>query len=83
MADILQVALVNGSAANVGKTIQGQFGSLLLKADGSYQYTLNNSLNSVQSLAQGQIVKDTFSYQNTDNKGGTSTANLVIFNHRY
>jgi VCBS repeat-containing protein len=51
--------------ANAG-VFTGQFGTLTLNADGSYNYALNNAASNVQSLAQGQVVTDTFAYQATD-----------------
>lgn len=47
-------------------TYQGNFGNLVLNADGSYSYALDNSSLAVQSLAQGQVVTETFAYQATD-----------------
>jgi VCBS repeat-containing protein len=51
------------TVANAG-TLQGNYGSLVLNADGTYSYALDNAL--VQSLAAGQSVTETFSYQTTD-----------------
>ena len=62
-------------------TYQGQYGSLVLTADGSYTYSLNNSSTAVQSLGQGVQVRDTFSYTVTDiHASGAMTAqsNLVV-----
>lgn len=56
----------------------GQFGSLSVQADGSYTYTLNNSLAVVQRLGVGQHLTDTFSYTATDNHGATATNVLTI-----
>ncbi|OGS91986.1 MAG: hypothetical protein A2Z95_03705 [Gallionellales bacterium GWA2_60_18] len=53
------------SVANAG-TLQGNYGSLLLNADGSYTYMLDNASLAVQSLAAGQIVTERFTYQATD-----------------
>jgi VCBS repeat-containing protein len=53
------------SVANAG-TLQGNYGSLVLNADGSYTYMLDNASLAVQSLAAGQIVTETFAYQATD-----------------
>jgi VCBS repeat-containing protein len=53
------------SVANAG-TLQGNYGSLLLNADGSYTYMLDNASLAVQSLAAGQIVTESFAYQATD-----------------
>ncbi|GAB5606513.1 hypothetical protein TK5_25940 [Sideroxyarcus sp. TK5] len=60
--------------ANAGVFI-GQFGTLTLNADGSYSYALDNASLGVQSLAQGQIVTDTFDYAATD--GITSTPSTL------
>ncbi|HEY6093367.1 MAG TPA: VCBS domain-containing protein [Gallionellaceae bacterium] len=51
--------------ANAG-TYQGTYGSLVLSADGRYSYVLDNASLDVQSLAQGQTVTETFTYQATD-----------------
>src|SRR3970282_1149205 len=44
----------------------GQFGQLTLNADGSYTYALDNGSLAVQSLAEGQVVTETFAYAATD-----------------
>ena len=53
------------SVSNAG-AYQGVYGTLLLQSDGSYTYILNNASLGVQSLAEGQVVTDTFTYQATD-----------------
>ncbi|MEQ1917077.1 MAG: Ig-like domain-containing protein, partial [Gallionella sp.] len=64
--------------ANAG-TYQGNFGSLVLNADGSYSYALDNASLGVQSLAQGQVVTETFAYQATDGFVSTpSTLTVTI-----
>ncbi|TNC95241.1 MAG: hypothetical protein FD121_1427 [Gallionellaceae bacterium] len=62
------------SVANAGVFV-GQFGQLTLQSDGSYTYALDNASLSVQSLAQGQVVTETFAYQATD--GITSTPSIL------
>ncbi len=62
------------SVVNAG-VFAGQFGQLTLQADGSYTYALDNNALAVQSLAQGQIVTETFSYAATD--GITSTPSTL------
>jgi VCBS repeat-containing protein len=66
--DHLSVSSVNGSAANVGSTIQGKYGSLTLNADGSY---------ASQIMAQ-----DNFAYSLSDGHGGVanSTLSISVFN---
>ncbi len=53
------------SVANAG-TLQGNYGSLVLNADGSYSYTLDNTSAAVQGLMGGQTVTETFAYQAID-----------------
>ncbi|TPL78844.1 VCBS domain-containing protein, partial [Mesorhizobium sp. B2-3-12] len=76
--DTHSVTAVNGSAANVGNNLAGTYGTLHLNSDGTYTYTLNNALASVQALAQGATATDVFSYTNSDNHGGTSSSNLTV-----
>ncbi|WP_292039311.1 beta strand repeat-containing protein [Massilia sp. UBA6681] len=47
-------------------TYAGAYGTLVLAADGSYTYRLDNDAKAVQSLAQGATVVDSFSYGATD-----------------
>jgi VCBS repeat-containing protein len=79
--------LANDSDIDAGTALQvaapgtyaGTYGNLVLNADGSYAYTLNNNSNAVQSLGQGITVIDTFSYAATDGIVSTpSTLNLAI-----
>ncbi|MEI6830738.1 MAG: DUF5801 repeats-in-toxin domain-containing protein, partial [Synechococcaceae cyanobacterium ELA445] len=58
--------------------VAGQYGSLVLNTNGSYSYTLNNSLDAVQTLNTGQSLTDTFSYTLKDGDGDTSTTTLTI-----
>jgi VCBS repeat-containing protein len=74
----LQVAQVNSDSAGVGQPIAGQFGTLVLNADGSYVYTPNNASPQVQALAQGEQVQDVFTYRVTDEFGATSDATLTV-----
>ncbi|TPL85039.1 adhesin, partial [Mesorhizobium sp. B2-3-12] len=76
--DTHSVTAVNGSAANVGNNLVGTYGTLHLNSDGTYTYTLNNALASVQALAQGATATDVFTYTNADNHGGTSNSSLTI-----
>ncbi|MEX5505975.1 Ig-like domain-containing protein, partial [Pseudomonas putida] len=71
-AAVLQV-LKNGSYVSAGTstTVQGQYGTLVISADGSYTYTPNGSPNSV-----GKV--DVFSYQLVHPNGVSDTANLYV-----
>ncbi|WP_217474757.1 VCBS domain-containing protein [Stutzerimonas stutzeri] len=61
--------------AATGTTLTGQYGSLLLNADGSYTYTptANNT-----ALSEGQSGTEQFQYQMRDASGATSSATLFI-----
>ncbi|MFN7096209.1 MAG: VCBS domain-containing protein, partial [Gammaproteobacteria bacterium] len=73
------VVAVNGNNADVGISVIGTYGSVVINDDGSYSYVLNNALPAVQALAQGQVVTDVFSYTVNDIGGGSSqTVNLTI-----
>ncbi|MQG93681.1 BapA/Bap/LapF family large adhesin [Pseudomonas sp. MN1F] len=67
--------LINGTyvtaASGAGTTVQGQYGTLVIHADGSYTYTPNGSPASV-----GKV--DVFSYELVHPNGLTSTANLYV-----
>ncbi|MHB1076707.1 beta strand repeat-containing protein [Thiobacillus sp.] len=75
--------LANDSDVDAGTTLQvaapgtyaGTYGNLVLNADGSYAYTLDNSSNAVQSLGQGVTVNDVFNYAASD--GITSTPSIL------
>ena len=51
-------------------TIKGTLGTLLIKADGSYEYTLDDGI----SIPDNSIVREEFSYTIADGDGDTSTA---------
>mgnify|MGYP002142527196 CR=1 FL=1 len=62
------------TAASVALT----HGNLVLNADGSYTYTLNNGDPAVNALNNGQTLTDSYTYTITDADGDTSTATLTI-----
>ncbi|UPJ44130.1 cadherin-like domain-containing protein [Bradyrhizobium sp. 40] len=68
------------SVANAG-TIVLAHGSLVIHADGSYAYTLDNSNPAVDTLNTGQTLVDHFTYTVSDGNGGTSAASLDITIH--
>jgi large repetitive protein len=59
-----------GGFSGVGTTINGQYGTLTIAADGSYTYTRN--------AGTPGGVNDVFTYQLTDSDGDTSSATLTI-----
>ncbi|MGL6045617.1 MAG: Ig-like domain-containing protein [Vogesella sp.] len=69
---------VNGSTVNAsGDTVvAGTYGTLTIKADGSYSYALDNSKAAVNALAAGSSAVDTFNYVMKDGAGATSSSKL-------
>ena len=65
------------TVTNVGTFTLGH-GTLALKADGSYAYTLDNANPAVNALNDGQTLTDAFTYQISDGHGGTSNAALTV-----
>ncbi|MBQ0933626.1 Ig-like domain-containing protein, partial [Ideonella alba] len=75
--DTLTVTTVsfNGTTVSAGQAIVSQWGTLVLKADGSYTFTPNAA---AQGLDDGEIGQDIFSYTIKDAAGNTSTTTLTI-----
>lgn len=67
-----------GALHNGAGTITGKYGTLVLNADGSWTYTLDNKNPLTNALAQDERVNDVFSYTVSDNHGATSTTTLTI-----
>ncbi|WP_259655241.1 retention module-containing protein, partial [Shewanella sp. MBTL60-112-B2] len=80
LAAVTQITNSENSTDSIaGNTaISGVYGSLVIAADGSYSYELNNQLSEIQSLAQGEQIFDTFNYQLTDSDGDSVVQALVI-----
>jgi VCBS repeat-containing protein len=74
--DNLSVSAITGGA--VGSAFAGSYGSLILNADGSFTYTVDNGNVAVEGLAPGASLTDNFTYTVSDGNGGTSTATLSI-----
>nr|WP_298897279.1 DUF5801 repeats-in-toxin domain-containing protein [uncultured Altererythrobacter sp.] len=62
----------------LGVALDGDYGSLVLDADGSYTYTLDNADPAVQALDETQSLTETFTYTITDGDGDTSSTTLKI-----
>jgi len=78
--DTLSVGAVRfgGSDGTVGAPLSGTYGSLVLNANGSYTYTLDNNDPDTQALKQGQTATEIFTYMATDTHGAISTNTLTI-----
>ncbi|PUE38837.1 VCBS domain-containing protein, partial [Limnohabitans sp. 2KL-51] len=79
ISDTSATAVTAGSTGGTGGTsIVGQYGTLVMGADGSYIYTVNNSNATVQALrTTANTLTDVFTYTAAD-ASGTKTANLVV-----
>ena len=51
---------VNGLPSNVGHAVAGIYGSITVASDGSYVYTLDNTIPATNALPAGSAVPDTF-----------------------
>ncbi|WP_165442111.1 cadherin-like domain-containing protein [Variovorax paradoxus] len=67
-----------GTAGSLGSPLTMAYGSIVVNADGSYTYTLDNGNPAVQHLVPGETLTDTVSYTITDADGDTSTATITI-----
>jgi VCBS repeat-containing protein len=61
-----------------GRSVVGDFGTLVIGADGSYTYAVDNANATVQALNVGGFVNDVFTYTVRDAGGLTSTATLTV-----
>ena len=68
----------SGVSGTVGSPLSGAYGTLLLNADGSYSYAVNETNAAVQALNTGGVLTDTFTYTTRDAAGLTDTAQLTI-----
>ncbi|WP_372720511.1 VCBS domain-containing protein, partial [Novipirellula sp.] len=66
------------TSGNVGSTVVGTYGSLVINSNGSYTYTLDNDNAAVEALNDGDTLSETFSYTMQDTGGLASTTQLVI-----
>src|SRR5690606_35275788 len=61
-----------------GMPVEGEYGTLWIKEDGSYTYELNTDDPRVYGLQDGQDLTDVFTYTLTDGDGDADTAALTI-----
>jgi VCBS repeat-containing protein len=76
--DPLHVASVNGGAP--GTILAGSYGSLLLGADGHYEYVLASDQPNVLALGPNQTVTDIFHYTVSDGHNHTTTTEVTSQN---
>jgi VCBS repeat-containing protein len=59
--------------------VTGTYGTIIIAADGSYTYTVDNSNSAVQALRlSSQTLDDVFTYEVVDAGGLTSLATITI-----
>ncbi|GAA4325757.1 hypothetical protein GCM10023144_08420 [Pigmentiphaga soli] len=68
----------SGAAGTLGAALAGQYGALVMNADGTYTYTLDNGNPDVNALKTGDSLTDTFTYTITDGDGDTVSTTLTI-----
>ncbi|HEY3600046.1 MAG TPA: VCBS domain-containing protein [Paraburkholderia sp.] len=69
----------HGVAGTLGSTLQGTYGVLTLNADGTWHYTVDNTLPDVEALrTSGQTLQDVFTYTVVDTFGAQGTATLRV-----
>ncbi|WP_441229190.1 T1SS-143 repeat domain-containing protein [Tardiphaga sp. 215_C5_N2_1] len=67
-----------GSTGTVGSTLTGAHGLLVLNANGTYTYVIDETDAQVQALNVNGTITDTFTYTVRDPSGATDTAQLTI-----
>ncbi len=68
-----------GTAGTVGAALTGLYGSLTLRADGTYTYVVDNANPVVEALNPGDTLTESFNYTLLDHPGGlTDTAVLTL-----
>jgi VCBS repeat-containing protein len=76
---VLSVTGENGQSAGAGQVLSGRYGQLIINADGSYTYLIDNNNPVVQALrTAGETLSETFTYRMTDTAGVTSDARLSV-----
>ncbi|BAN52453.1 MULTISPECIES: VCBS domain-containing protein [Pseudomonas] len=76
---VLQYTGENGQTASAGQVLQGVYGTLLISADGRYQYVVDNSNPTVQAMrSAGESLREVFTYRMRDTAGITADARLTV-----
>ena len=71
-ADSISVTAVNGSAGNLGSSLAGTYGHLILNANGAFTYNADLTA-AIDSAATGSHPSDSFTYTVGDGHGGSAT----------
>nr|WP_275575345.1 VCBS domain-containing protein [Methylocucumis oryzae] len=62
----------------IGVALAGNYGNLVLNANGSYSYAVDNNNAVVNTLKTGESLTEIYTYTLTDADGDTDTATLII-----
>jgi|GEM_PF-5477793 len=71
------VSTAENGASNQPYAI-GQYGTLFMKPDGTYEYRLNNDMKDVQGLKEGQFLEEKFFIIADDGYGGKTSVPIVV-----
>ncbi len=66
------------NSGTLGSALAGNYGSLIITANGNYRYDLDVTDPAVIALNSNEMITDTFTYIATDADGDTSTATITI-----
>ncbi|MFC7378808.1 Ig-like domain-containing protein [Brevundimonas sp. GCM10030266] len=72
---VARITAVNGQAGDVGQVVTGAYGTILIRADGSYVFT---AFDTTAEMAEGETARDVFDYTIVDSNGVTSSTTLTI-----
>ncbi len=71
--------VVGSASTNVGSSVSGTYGAIVIAADGTYTYTVDNNNAAVQALrTSGNTLQDVFTYTMRDAVGLTSTTQITV-----
>ena len=59
-----------GSAGTIGSALVGTYGTLTMNSNGSWSYAVDNTSTTVNDLAVGETLTESFNYTVTDGSGG-------------
>jgi VCBS repeat-containing protein len=69
------ITAVNGNAGNVGNSVAGTYGTLIILDNGNYTYTANSAFDALQS---GDTLNGVFNFTATDSHGQSVTTTLTF-----
>ncbi|MBB4864968.1 putative repeat protein (TIGR01451 family) [Pseudomonas nitritireducens] len=76
---VVQYTSQSGRTVSAGSVLQGLYGTLVINADGSYEYRVDNANPTVQALrTAGEKLQEVFTYRMRDTAGATSDARLTV-----